>query len=275
MHRTAGERPGEGDRAVDARIGGDGDDHATTTSTPLLGQLLAIGGADLGVGDQGVDTGDRGEADEVLAADLRRISGYHNIIGGLDHGPLDGGLVAVRGGQAVADADRVGADERDVHPQGVEHAQCLLADRRLGETADTAAEQLQGHRWHGSQPGGDRHRVGHHDQLAVGGQLGRDARGGGPRVQQHAGPAEGKELGGGRGDGVLVFGAGGLALTDAGLDEVQRTDRHGAAVHPSQDARLVQDGEVAAHRLGGDVVGLRQFGHRGTALEITSEAIAC
>ena len=119
---------------------------------------------------------------------------------------------------------------------------------------------------HGREPGGDRHRVGHHDQLAVGRQLGRDARGGGARVEQHAGAAAGKELGGGRGDGVLVLGAGGLALADAGLDEVQRTDRHGAAVHPSHDAGLVEDGEVAAHRLGGDVVGLRQLGHRGAAL---------
>ena len=42
--------------------------------------------------------------------------------------------------------------------------------------------------------------------------------------------------------------------------------RRNAAVHPSQHAGLVQEREVAAHRFGGDVVGLRQFSHRGTAL---------
>ena len=78
-------------------------------------------------------------------------------------------------------------------------------------------------------------------------------------------PAEREELGGGAGDGVLVIGAGGLAFVDAGLDDVQRADRHGAAVHPAQHAGPVQHGEVAAHRLGGDGVGLGQFGHRGAA----------
>jgi len=88
-------------------------------------------------------------------------------------------------------------------------------------------------------------------------------------------PAERKELGGGRGDGVLVFGAGGLPLTDTGLDEVQRTGRHCAAVHPPQYARLVQDGEVSPHRLGGDVVGLCQLATDARPCDITSEAIAC
>src|SRR5690242_13208194 len=36
VYRTASEGARQGDRAVDARVGSDGDDHATTTSTPLL-----------------------------------------------------------------------------------------------------------------------------------------------------------------------------------------------------------------------------------------------
>ena len=87
-----------------------------------------------------------------------------------------------------------------------------------------------------------------------------------PGVEQHAGAAEREELGRGRGDGVLVFGAGDLALADAGLDEVQCPHRDGAAVHPAHQPGAVQDGEVAADRLGGDVVGLGQLGDRGAAL---------
>src|SRR5215217_83902 len=37
-------------------------------------------------------------------------------------------------------------------------------------------------------------------------------------------------------------------------------------MHAPQHPRAVQDGEVAPDRLGSDVVGLRQLGHRGTAL---------
>ena len=75
---------------------------------------------------------------------------------------------------------------------------------------------------------------------------------------------------------VLVFGAGVLALADAGLDEPQRRARNGAAVHPAHQPGAVQDREVAADGLGGDVVGLGQFGDRGATLAlITSEAIAC
>ena len=209
---------------------------------------------------------ERREADEVLAPDLRRIGRHHNVIGAGDHRPLDGGLVTVRGGQAVPDADAVGADECDVDAQGVQHAEHLLADGGLGEATDPAAEQLQGHRRHAGQPRGDGDRVRDDRQLTVGRQRGRYPAGGGPGVEQHAGPAEREELGRGRGDGVLVFGAGVLAFTDAGLDEPQGPHGNGAAVHPPHQPGAVQDGQVAADRLGGDVVGLGQFGHRGATL---------
>ena len=62
------------------------------------------------------------------------------------------------------------------------------------------------------------------------------------------------------------FGEDMMRYSTASLDQVQRADRDGAAVHPPDDARLVQYGEVAAHGLGGDLVGLRQLGDRGAAL---------
>ncbi len=79
-------------------------------------------------------------------------------------------------------------------------------------------------------------------------------------------PLSGKNSRGRRGDGVLVVGAGGVALADAGFDEVQRPGRDGAAVDAAQHAGPVEGGEVAAHGLGRDVVGLGQLGDRGAAL---------
>ena len=58
-----------------------------------------------------------------------------------------------------------------------------------------------------------------------------DPAGGGSRVEQHACAAQREELGRGRGDGVLVFGAGVLPLADAGFDQSQGPDGDGAAVH--------------------------------------------
>ena len=103
----------------------------------------------------------------------------------------------------------------------------------------------------------------------VGRQRGSYPAGGGPRVDQHAGPAERKEVGRGRGDGVLVFGAGVLAFTDAGLDQPQCPHRYGAAVHPPHQPGAVQDREVATDRLGGDVVGLCQIGDRGATVRLS------
>ena len=77
----------------------------------VLGQLLAVGRAELGVGDQCVDPVDRGEADELLTADLRRVGHHDDEVGAADHGSLDGGLIRVGGGQAMPDADAVGANE--------------------------------------------------------------------------------------------------------------------------------------------------------------------
>ena len=93
-----------------------------------------------------------------------------------------------------------------------------------------------------------------------------DACGGGAGVQQNSGAALGQQLGGGGRDGVLVLGPGGFAFAHAGLDEVERAHRNRAAVHSPQHPGLVQGGEIAPDRLGGDVVGLRQFGDRGAAV---------
>ena len=51
-------------------------------------------------------------------------------------------------------------------------------------------------------------------------------------------PLSGKNSVAARGDGVLVLGAGGLALADAGLDEVQRPRRDRAAVHAADTPGL-------------------------------------
>src|SRR3712207_7171531 len=54
----------------------------------------------------------------------------------------------------------VGAEERDVEPQLLQSAHGRLADRRLGDPADPAAEHVQRDALRGREPGGDGHRVG-------------------------------------------------------------------------------------------------------------------
>jgi hypothetical protein len=147
---------------------------------------ITAGRGDFGVGDQHVDALDRGEADEVLTAHLRRVGHHHDIVGGVHHRALDRGLFAVGCRQAVSDADRVGANERDVHAQRVEKSQRGLTDRGLGQATDAPAQQLKRYRRHGRQPRGDGHRVGDDDQIPVRGKQRRDTAGGGAGVEQHA-----------------------------------------------------------------------------------------
>jgi hypothetical protein len=162
----------------------------------------------------------------------------------------------------VAHADAVGADERDVHPQGVQRPQGLFADGGLGQSAHAPAQQLQGDRRHGGQPRRDGYGIGHHHQFAVGGQHAGHPGGGGACVEQHAGTGQREEFGRGPGDGLLVVGSGDLPLVDAGFHHMQGADRDGAAVNAAYQPGPVQGGQVATHRLGGDVVGLGQFGDR-------------
>ena len=251
-------------------FGRDGDDHgvapAQTTSTPCSVNRAAVGVVEFGVGDERVDARDRREADEVLPADLAGVGGDHDVVGGAHHRTFDGGLLAVRRGQAVPHADGVGADEGDVDADRIEHAKRLLSDGGLGHPAYATAEQLQRHRVGGGQPGGDGHGVRDDDELAVGRQQGRDARRRGAGVQQQRAARAGHVVDGGSCDRVLEVGAGGLPFADSGLDEVQGTRGHCAAVDSSHHAGLVEGGQVPTHGLGGDVVGLGELGDRCATL---------
>jgi G3E family GTPase len=60
------------------------------------------------------------------------------------------------------------------------------------------------------------------------------------------------------GDPVLLGGVGRVALQQAGLDDRQRVGGNGAAVHPPDQTHPLERGEVAADRLRGDVVLLRE-----------------
>ena len=149
----------------------------------------------------------------------------------------------------------------------VEHPQRLLADGGLGESRGPGRRAVAAITdWHGGQP------------AAIGTELVTTirSRSVGSRAAMRAvvvpassstrPPVAGTKSTAARGDRVLVVGAGGLALADAGFDEVQRAGRHCAAVDPSQHAGLVEDGQVAAHGFGGDVVGLGELGDRGATL---------
>ena len=59
LHGAALERAGQRDRAVEAGVGGERDDHATTTSRPARRQRSAVGVGDAVVGDEDVDVVER------------------------------------------------------------------------------------------------------------------------------------------------------------------------------------------------------------------------
>ena len=103
----------------------------------------------------------------------------HGAPGGRHEGGLDGGLRAVRGGQAPGDREAVDPQERDVHEDRAQVVKRRAADGGQRPVPDTSPDEVDRELLAGGQQGRDRQAVGDHRQLATGGQqLGQAVRGG-------------------------------------------------------------------------------------------------
>ena len=216
-------------------------------------------GGEPAVGDEDVHVGHVAEAGEVLLAVLGGVGEQHHAPGGADRGPLDGGLGEVGGGQAVGDAEAVGAEEDDVGADLAVGAQRPGVDGGPGAVADPAADEVEVDGGVVGEPGGDGQGVGDEGEPAVQGQLGGEPGDGRSGVEDDA--ALGGEFGErGPRDAVLLVGGGGLALGEVGL-EVEPPGRDGAAVHPAHQAGPVECLQIAPYGLGGDLEGLGEREH--------------
>ena len=129
------------------------------------------------------------------------------------------------------------------------------ADRGLGGGADPAGQQVQLDLRGAGQPGGDGYGVGDDGEPVVAGEQAGEPAGRGAGVEQHGRPPA---AGAGRGR-PWRSGPSASVLAESRSPRpdsitVSASRRHGAAVHPADQAHPLERGQVAAHGLGGDVV---------------------
>ena len=248
-------RPAEGDRAVVAGVGRQGDDHATTTSMPARSgrggrrRLMASSVTRTSMSSR------VGEAERRLDADLAwRRPAARRTPCARDHGALGGGLVAVGGGQAVADADPVGAEEERRRRAGGSGPRRCRRRRRPGWSGGPGRAAGAGRSGVAGQPGGDRHGVGDHGEAQVAGEQAGEPVWSWSRRREHGRARGGQQVERRAGDPLLLLGVGLVALAEPGLDRRRGCRRHRAAVDAADQAHPLEGGEVAAHGLGGDVV---------------------
>ena len=129
----------------------------------------------------------------------------------------------------------------------------LIPDAGLGQSADPAAQHLQGHRTHSAS------------RAAIGTELvttSRSRSGGSSAASQAVVvPASNRTVAPDCGRTPRLPGrqpasgwSGSPPCLDAGLDQVQCPGRHRSAVHPAHHPGPVEHGQVPPHGLGGDVV---------------------
>ena len=217
LHGAALQRLGERDRAVVAGVGGEGDDHATTTSRP--GGLQGACGRSSSIPESVTRTSTSSSAANRtgrLDADLGGVGQHDGTAGGASDRPLGRGLVAVGGGQAVVGADaRWWPRNATSARRSAERGDRVGADRGLGGRAHPAGQQVQLDLGEAREPRGDRHRVGDDGQPVVAGEHRGEPRGGRAGVEDDHRPGRGEQLDRGRGDRVLGAGVGLVALAAA------------------------------------------------------------
>ena len=208
-----------------------------------------------------------GDVVSVLPAELAAVGEHDHPLRSAGHGALGRRLRLVGGAEAVGRADPVGAEEHDVQAESVEGADRGVADRGLGDPADPAAEQVQGDPGDARQPGGDGDGVGRHVEPAVGREQLGEGRGGRAAVEDQA-PAVGvgQQVQSRGRDLPLRLAAGSPSLAHAGLDQAECCPAgDGTAVHATQEAGALEDGEVPADGLRGDAEALGDGGDRHPA----------
>ena len=143
------ERAGEGQGAVEARVGGQRDDASgretfmrppPRSRAPRARRRRRVG---LVVGDEDVDVLDGRESDQVLPAELAAVGEHDDPLSGRRHRPLGGGLGLVGRAEPVPGADPVGAEESDVDAEVGQRPDRGVTDGGLGDAADPAAEHVQ------------------------------------------------------------------------------------------------------------------------------------
>ena len=261
-------RPREGDGAVVARVGGEGDDHATTTSRPA--RLERAGGASAAmplVGDERrrprrASANRIGASTPILLESARQTTRRA--------APTMARLVAASSRSGVESPwsmrQAVGAEEGDVGAQPAERGDGVGADRGLGGRPHPAGEQVQLDLGAAREPGGDRHGVGDDREPQVAGeQAGRTGRSSSRRRGAPCRPA-----GGSRSRAALAIRSFSAVLAwsrspSPASITASAARGHGAAVHPADQAHPLEDRQVAADRLGRDVELLGDLGHREPA----------
>ena len=193
LHGAALERAGERDRAVVAGVGGEGDDHATTTSTPAaLEGPDGPSALDRGVGDEHVDLVEGREAERRSrrrswwSRRARRCAARAATIARLVAASSRSGVV-----RPWLGGDAVGAEERDVGAQVGQRRDGVGADRGLRRGPHPAGQQVQLDLGQPGEPGGDGHGVGDDGEPVVAGEQAASRRGGGAGVDDDVEPAAG------------------------------------------------------------------------------------
>ena len=147
---------------VEGGVGGDGEDHARTTSVPAASIAAASSGR-APVGDEQVDVGEGRRSGRSAPGRLGGVGEQHHAAGGGDRGALDGGLGEVGGGQAVLGGEAVGRRGRG---------------RRRGSRRTPAAPRRRRRRGYGAgrgrRPGGGRCRGGRRAGRRSGRRVGDD-----------------------------------------------------------------------------------------------------
>ena len=200
------------DGAVDAGVGGDGDDHVFSRVSPAACRAFSS----VPVMPVSVMSRSRSVSSPYLWVETWPIllwSAQQDASAcAAEHEALDGGFGGVRGGEAAVEGDAVGAEEGDVDVDLAEGAGGPAVHLGEREVPDAAAERVDGEVRLAGQGERGRQGVGERGELAVGrDELGEPGRGGAGVDQDGAGPGEMGQRG--LGDAPLLLG-----VLDAGGD---------------------------------------------------------
>ena len=229
--------------------------------------VLEIGG-DARVRDDRVDLVERCDVDETPAAELAGVEDGDHLLGGIDHRLVEAGLLEVRCGDAVLDADRVHAEEELVAIEILERRLGEHAHGGVGDRAHLAAQGNDAEAVVVVERDGDVEGVRDDCQVVEAFEVLGDLHRGGAGIEDD-GLAVGDHLRGELGEQLLLAGVQVLLLADrhvvvvAGLVHV-----HGAALDAEQQLLLLEDGEVLADGYFRDVELLHQIGDVDLAVSL-------
>ncbi len=237
LHLAARQLAGQRDGAVDAGVGSEGEDHATTTSTPAR-SIVARSSAVMPASVTKVSISSSAANRSGASTPILLESVTHD--GAAGRRPTMARLVAASSRSGVVSpcvAEAVGGDVGHVGAQVGQRGHRVGADGGVGGRPDPARQEVELDVREPRQPGRDRDGVGDDGQPVVtgeyGGQPGRRRAG----IDDHHRPGWRQQGDRGGGDRVLGGGVGLVALAEPGLDRGDRAHRHRTAVDAPDQAR--------------------------------------